>query len=138
MKIQITIQDEGIRTIKVEEKVNFGELINALEKLLPNGLWKEFELETNVTINWGTYQPIVIKEYPVWPVYPGSPLPQTWPDRNPWWPSNPIYCGDYSVCDNTGSKETIPSFTSSNNISVKDLNQGVYNVDFQTSKNIIQ
>ena len=137
MKIQIKITDSQ-RVISVEEKINFGELINALEKLLPNGLWKEFELETNVTINWGTYQPIVIKEYPVWPVYPGVPYPQ--PQQpyqpNPWWPSSPIYCGDYSVCDNTGDSNSIPSFTS-NNISAKDLNQGVYNVDFQT-KTIIK
>jgi hypothetical protein len=47
MKIQL---DTTAKIIRVEEKVNLGELTETLEKLLPGGLWKQFSLETNVTI----------------------------------------------------------------------------------------
>ena len=60
MKIQL---DTTAKTIKVEESVNLGELTTALEKLLPEGLWKEFKLETATVINWGSYQPIIIRDY---------------------------------------------------------------------------
>lgn len=43
MKIQL---DTTNKTIKVEESVKLQELTDALEKLLPNGEWKEFKLET--------------------------------------------------------------------------------------------
>lgn len=59
MRIQL---DTDHKTIKVESTVKFSELIETLEKLLPKGLWKEFSLETNVTINSWT-SPIVIRDY---------------------------------------------------------------------------
>lgn len=58
MKLQL---DTTNKTIKIEELVNLGELTETLEKILPNGLWKEFKLDTNVTVTWGS--PIVVKEY---------------------------------------------------------------------------
>ena len=60
MKIQL---DTVAKTIKVESRVSFQELIDVLEKLLPKGEWKKFNLETNVEIvNW--HNPIYIKEVP--------------------------------------------------------------------------
>lgn len=76
MKIQL---DTTAKIIKVEESVTFGELTEFLEKLLPNGLWKEFKLETNTIINWSS--PTIIREYP--------PHRQLWRD----WPCTP-YCSD--------------------------------------------
>lgn len=63
MKIQL---DTVAKTIKIEENVNLGELITALELLLPNGLWKEFTLETHTVINWGV-------QNTVYPWYPHNP-----------------------------------------------------------------
>lgn len=68
MKLQL---DTTAKTIKIEESVNLGELINSLEKLLPDGLWKEFKLETNTIINWNN--PIVIDKY-----VPYVPYVQPW------------------------------------------------------------
>jgi len=56
MKIQL---DTSAKTIKVEGDVKFSELIETLEKILPNGEWKKFTLETSATINtWSN--PIII------------------------------------------------------------------------------
>ena len=75
MKLQI---DTTAKTIKLDEAVKLEELISALDKLFPDGLWKEFQLITNVTINWQT-NPIIIKEYPIWPTYPTYPTqPYPW------------------------------------------------------------
>ena len=73
MKIQI---DTTAKTIKVEEMVKFGELIEALNKLFPKEEWKEYTLSCNTIINWSN--PIVIKEYPAWP-YTTPYNPYTWP-----------------------------------------------------------
>jgi hypothetical protein len=67
MKLQI---DTKARTIKIDENVKFNELIKVLDKLLPKE-WKEYTLESNCTITWGTY-----------PVY-------LWTWREPW----TITCG---------------------------------------------
>lgn len=68
MKIQI---DTVGKTIKVEETVSLLELTDALEKLLPNGEWKGFKLETNTVIqNWSA--PIIIRER-TWPHWFNSP-----------------------------------------------------------------
>lgn len=61
MKVQI---DTKLKTIKVEESVNLGELAEFLGKIFPKGEWKEFKLETNTIINWS---------YPV--VYNHEPYP---------------------------------------------------------------
>ena len=58
MKLQL---DTTSKLIKVEETVNLGEFIEALERLLPNGKWKEFKLETQTVINWSNS--IVIEPY---------------------------------------------------------------------------
>lgn len=66
MKIQLDTEN---KTIKVEEAVSLGELTETLKRLLPNGEWKSFKLETHTQINW-TPNPIVIKEYPRYRTYP--------------------------------------------------------------------
>lgn len=65
MKIQL---DTIGKTIKVEGTVSLKELVDTLEKLLPKGLWKEFNLESNTTIvNWNSPY--------IWPVIPSYPQP---------------------------------------------------------------
>jgi len=59
MKLQLDTKE---KTIKVEGKVNLNELFEALEKLLPQGVWKEFVLESNTEIVWS--EPIYIPVYP--------------------------------------------------------------------------
>jgi hypothetical protein len=66
MKLQL---DTTSKLIKVEEIVNLGEFTEALERLLPDGKWKEFKLETQTVINWSN--PIVIEPYT--------------PYTRPWW-----------------------------------------------------
>jgi len=68
MKIQL---DTESKIIKIENSIKFGELVEALEKLLPKGEWKKYELQTNTIINSWT-NPIIIKEYPQ-PIYPSYP-----------------------------------------------------------------
>ena len=97
MKLQL---DTTNKTIKIEELVNLGELTEMLEKILPNGLWKEFKLDTNVTVTWGS--PIVVKEY--------------LPYRNPYAPFPWITYG-------TGTPNEI--FSASN----YTLNEGNYNIE---------
>ena len=63
MKIQL---DTKNKTIKIENNVKLSELVDTLEKLLPKGLWKEFELQSNVTINnWSS--PIIIERETILP-----------------------------------------------------------------------
>ncbi len=91
MKIQINTEE---KIIKIEDKVNLTELWDLLNKMFPDGEWREFSLETNTTIiEW--QQPIVIN-YPPYPNY------YVWP-----WviqpSSNPYKIGDpISVYPNTG------------------------------------
>lgn len=104
MKIQL---DTTAKVIKVEETVNIGELISALEKLLPKGEWKDFKLETHTTIEWST--PVVIPYRPV--VQPCVPQP-LYP-IDPWWRQPYITCSSNST--------TEPSQYS--------LKSGVYNIE---------
>ena len=60
MKIQI---DTTEKIIKIEEKVNLGELFSKLEELFPDLKWREFNLETNTAIYWTN--PI---QYPYYPL----------------------------------------------------------------------
>jgi hypothetical protein len=80
MKLQL---DTTNKTIKVEEKVNLAEFTDTLEKLLPNGKWREFELECNTTINWNS--PIIVEPYrpynPYRPCIPWQPW-ITYTDEN--------------------------------------------------------
>lgn len=84
MKIKLDIDN---KIITLEESVGLETLFETLENLLPGGLWKKFTLQTNVINNW--INPIVIKEYPVYPSSP-NPFPfqpytpiQPYPDINP-------------------------------------------------------
>lgn len=65
MKLQLDTKEKVIR---LEESVNLGEFFENIKKLLHDGSWREYRLETNCTINWTT--PIVIREEPVYPTYP--------------------------------------------------------------------
>jgi hypothetical protein len=88
MKIQI---DTTNKTIKIEEKVNLNELFEALNRLFPNNEWKEFSLETNMTINWSP-NPIIVQPFnipynkPYIPQYPNYP-----------WYVPTTYCNDDSI-----------------------------------------
>lgn len=82
MKIQLDTEN---KVIKVEEAVNLGELTETLERLLPNGEWKDFKLDTQTQINW-TPNPIIIKEYPYQPYNP-----------RPWWKQPWITYGNDSI-----------------------------------------
>lgn len=69
MKIQL---DTDNKNIKLEEKVNLGDLEDILEKILPSGKWREFTLEVNTVINWDyPYKPLIIEPY--------NPYPWTYP-----------------------------------------------------------
>lgn len=82
MKIQLDTEN---KTIKVENDVKLKDLVDTLEKLLPKGEWKEFELQTNVTTT-GWSAPIVVDRYV------------------PSYPSYPWFC-------KTGDDNTLPKFT---------------------------
>ena len=73
MRLQI---DTTQKVIKIEEQVNFGELIEKVKKLLP-GEWKEYKLETNSVIQWTN--PVVIQEWPFMPAFPSYPYWWTQP-----------------------------------------------------------
>lgn len=60
MKIQL---DTTNKSIKIEEKINLKELMETLEKLLPNELWKEFTIETVTITNLNIPQIIVQKQF---------------------------------------------------------------------------
>jgi hypothetical protein len=68
MKLQI---DTKNKTIKVEEKVKFDELIKVLNKLLPKE-WKEYSLESGTVINW--YQPYQWYYWQPSPLIPSAPI----------------------------------------------------------------
>lgn len=62
MKIKL---DTSNQTIGIESQVNLNELFQTLENLLPNGLWKKYELEVNSTLYWTN--PIYPGPYTVYP-----------------------------------------------------------------------
>ena len=78
MKLQI---DTTAKTIKIEESVNLGELIEKLKKILPNKQWKEYTIETTHIHNWTA--PIVIENT--------IPFPFTYPNK-PYWEQ------PYTIC----------------------------------------
>ena len=64
MRLQL---DTEAKTIKIENNVKISELIATLKKLMPQGEWKEFELQTNTVINhWSN--PVVINDW-TYPYY---------------------------------------------------------------------
>lgn len=107
MKLRI---DTESKTITIEESVNIDDFFKMVERLLPNDLWKDFKLETNVINNWTA--PIIIKEYPIYPVnpYPLNPYPPTWP-----WIT--YGTGDFQGGATSDTKTTYC------------LNSGVFNID---------
>ena len=56
MKIQLDTEN---KTIKLGKDVVLSKLIETLEKLLPNGEWKEFTLETHTVIRQWSH-PVVL------------------------------------------------------------------------------
>lgn len=100
MKIQL---DTSAKTIKLESNEKLSDLIDTLEKLLP-GLWKEFTIETNVTINNWNYPIIYKQSEPYW-------------YKQPWFVQC-VYNTTLNTCDN---------LTDGGN-SVQ-LNSGVFNIE---------
>ena len=79
MKIQI---DTDLKIIRLEEKVNLGRFIEDIRKMLPNA-WSSFELDCTAIYNWSN--PVIIKEYPNYPIYPTLPwITCTSNDTNPY------------------------------------------------------
>ena len=103
MKVQL---DTELKVIKIEGIVNLGELITNLETWLPNGLWKEFKLETNTIIEWK--DSIFIPYYH----HPYNPYP--------WWRYYDITCNP--------EKSNI-IFSTNNNVNNRFLNKGIYNIE---------
>lgn len=100
MKLQI---DTDNKTIKVDDDVQFSELVEALEKLLPKGLWKDFTLQ-NERIDWWN-NPVIIKERII--------------ENSPYWPS-PIWI------DTTTNKTPIdPNIVYCSN----NMQSGIFNIE---------
>lgn len=49
MKLQL---DTTNKTILIDQEVTFGDLLDTLETLLPNGKWAEYKLIPNTTVDW--------------------------------------------------------------------------------------
>lgn len=96
MKLQLDLDNKIIR---LDSQVNLSELFETLKKLLPQGEWKEFSVETNTTIVWSNP---IIYPYTI-PTYPIQP-----------WPWYQVSCG------------TVDSGEASNSYI---LNNGIYNID---------
>jgi len=108
MKLQL---DTTAKTIKVEESVKLVKFMDTVKKLLPNNEWKEFTLQTNTTINYGSY-PVYT---PIWT--------QPWYDR-PWI----NYCSnDTNMTKNMNVEEYKSSL--GDRTENYSLNAGVYNIE---------
>lgn len=117
MKLQI---DTSEKTIKVEEQVNFGELVKILNKLLPKGEWKTYKLETNTVINWN--------QYPVW-TYPRGIYPP-YPTEEPYY----IECGTTSGYATIGcliTTDGVGDTTTNANVpfTLTEAATGTYNIE---------
>lgn len=49
--MKFTIDTEK-KVISLVEKTNMFALIEAIKKLLPDGEWRDYDIDTNVTVNW--------------------------------------------------------------------------------------
>lgn len=108
MKIQLDTEN---KTIKLEKDVVLSKLIETLDKLLPNGEWKEFTLETNTVIHhWSN--PVVLPSVIPYPV-PTYPRPY-WP-----WYSSTRLESNLHPADDKGSAGMNSTMM---------LNKGVYNI----------
>jgi hypothetical protein len=107
MKLQL---DTTSKTVRVEGTVNLEALYETLQKLLPNGEWKQFSIESNSTITW--VNPITI---PYYPYYPTTPYP--WWEVKPWG----------TICDNGANGIGFtPNGTYSTNYTITE---GVFNIE---------
>lgn len=77
MKIQL---DTTAKTIKVEDEVNLGELMETIQKILPDN-WKEFKVMPSVITNWSN------------PIYIDRWHPSPWYHYQNQYPFQ-VYCGD--------------------------------------------
>jgi hypothetical protein len=103
MKIQL---DTEKQTIKLEDSVLLSDLVKTLTRLLPNGEWKKFTLETHTVIeHWSS--PIVIERY-------------TKPYWQPWY----YYSSNTNVSDSNIATAEYKSNSQSFN-----LKSGVYNIE---------
>ena len=105
MKLQL---DTTYKTIKLESSVKISELIKTLKRLLPNGEWKTFTLETNTSITYW-HDPIIIKEYP------------TYPRQYPWYQSLGAV-GSYDILCENKSKNIGESMS---------LTNGTFNIEYK-------
>ena len=120
MKLQL---DTTNKTIKVEESVKLVKFMDTVKKLLPNNEWKDFTLETNTTINYGSY-PVYVEKWT-----------QPWYGRPWYYCNNSLGSNNLNVGANTLSGKTM-SAQNSNSLSMKtadiknySLNAGVYNIE---------
>ena len=110
MKLQL---DTTNLLIKIEESVNLGELVDLLEKLLPDSEWKKFKLETNPIINW--INPIKINPFVTPYPYPWTTNPYPYPSTNPWENPSPNRYPEITYMKNDNS----------------NLNSGTYNIELK-------
>ena len=85
MKLQLDLDN---KVISLEERVNLLELYNTLERLFPQGEWKEFNIEAGITVS------IKSDPQPYIPYIPIFPSPTTTP--YPWWANPVITCDSVS------------------------------------------
>ena len=71
MKLQLDTKEKVIR---LEESINLGEFVDAIEQIFPNKVWREYRLETNCTIQW--INPVTVPIYPYTPYT--NPYPYPW------------------------------------------------------------
>jgi hypothetical protein len=83
MKLQIDTQE---KTIKIEEDINLGELIDKLTSMLPE--WREYRLQHTTIVNWK--DPIKIEKQKIHPyINPVNPYKSV----TPFPPNSTIICG---------------------------------------------
>lgn len=94
MKINL---DTINKTVGIEDRVKFGEFLDMMKKLLPNGLWKEYFIQSTTEVKWYGYPQTVAVPY------------------IPWGGTSITYCsstGDFTSGDavgfSTGSADEIP------------------------------
>jgi hypothetical protein len=113
MKIQI---DTNAKTIKVEEKIKFGELVAALKALFPDGAWKEYDMIPEIIQDFSN--PIYIRTYP-------------------YWSTSPFYVGGTTadlVVTNCISTGTYVSHPNNQNFTLTS-GTGTYNIEVPASEN---
>jgi hypothetical protein len=104
------ILDTTEKTIKIEESVNLKDLFEMLERLLPNGDWKEFKLETNTSIVWNNPSPIIINPYVP------SPFDVPYQPTYPWYGKYDVQCLDGTTLVNDNSANSASISNNSNTV----------------------